>query len=92
MSAAPVMKPDPKWLKWAAKQRAKVPDDALRRVCAFRGCEASSPAPALDGWSAFAGDLGGLPEGTYCPRHAEALEAVLDGIDDDDDGDEAVAT
>jgi hypothetical protein len=43
-------------------------------------CRATSEQPFTDGWAAMGGSgwPPGLPDGLYCPAHAEAIEQLVE--------------
>ena len=51
--------------------------------CNAQGCTAQTETPWADNWSwiGFVEEIDGLPEGFYCPPHADAFEAFYWGPD-----------
>jgi hypothetical protein len=45
-------------------------------VCTFQGCRNTSEQPITDGWAILADWGPGIPDGYYCPAHANAIEKV----------------
>jgi hypothetical protein len=54
--------------------------------CTWDGCWRSSKQPYADGWAHLMLWGPGVPDGFYCKPHADAIDAVLGGADEPDDG------
>ena len=51
--------------------------------CTFEGCGKTTARPGADGWAYLSDHGPGVPDGLYCRAHAEAIEAVLPEIVED---------
>jgi hypothetical protein len=78
--------------QYVAEVKAENPDSVKLLSCTFRGCRATIEATkggimfgfVPDRW-AYLMRYEPLADGWYCPTHAEAIEAELDGDEDAED-------
>lgn len=48
--------------------------------CTFESCWKTTERPGADGWTRLSDYGPGVPDGLYCPEHADAIEAILPDI------------